>query len=131
MNQFEVVFPGGKKVDVLHGNFTIKTDQAKLSGGDGSAPEPFTLFLASIASCAGIYAKVFCEKRSIDTADMKLHMGFVYDQARQMIGTIRMQLAVPPDFPEKYDDAVIRAMNSCAVKRHMHPDVEFETTVVR
>lgn len=131
MSQFDVTFPGGKRVDISTGNFSIKTDQSKPGGGEGSAPEPFTLFLASLASCAGIYAKVFCDKRQIETADMRLGMDIVYDQSRQMIGKIELTLRVPADFPEKYDDAVMRAMNSCAVKRHLHPDVVVEASVVR
>ncbi|MBW2050564.1 MAG: osmotically inducible protein OsmC, partial [Deltaproteobacteria bacterium] len=50
----EVSFPGGKRVDAQIGGFTIKTDQSRDNGGDESAPEPFQLFLASIATCAGI-----------------------------------------------------------------------------
>ncbi|MBN2415045.1 OsmC family protein [bacterium] len=131
MSKFNVMFPGGKRVDVGVGDFTINTDQSKLGGGEGSAPEPFTLFLASIASCAGIYAKVFCDQRQIDTADMTLGMDIVYDTSRQMVGKVVISLRVPADFPDKYDDAVIRAMNTCAVKRHLHPDVVVESMVVR
>lgn len=131
MSQLEVNFPGGKKVDVAVKNFTVQTDQSRAGGGDESAPEPFTLFLASLASCAGIYALVFCESRSIDTSQMKLFMDTEYDPQKQMIGKVILKLAVTDDFPEKYDSAVIRAMNSCAVKRHLHPDLAVETAVVR
>jgi len=49
-----ISFPGGKRVDAQVGDFTLRTDQPKDHGGDGSAPEPFALFLASIGTCAGI-----------------------------------------------------------------------------
>jgi len=55
----EVSFPGGTKIDAQIGEFMINTDQATANGGDESAPEPFQLFLASIATCAGIYALSF------------------------------------------------------------------------
>jgi putative redox protein len=45
-----VTFPGGKRVDAQAGEFTLRTDQSRDHGGDGSAPEPFTLFLASLGS---------------------------------------------------------------------------------
>jgi ribosomal protein S12 methylthiotransferase accessory factor len=47
-----VSFPGGKKVIAQMGDKLIATDQSVESGGEGSAPEPFTLFLASLATCA-------------------------------------------------------------------------------
>ena len=53
--EIEVSFPGGKRVDATFGGFTIRTDQPVSAGGQGSAPEPSALFLASLATCAGIY----------------------------------------------------------------------------
>jgi len=70
----EVSFPDGKKIDAQIGEFTINTDQAVANGGDESAPEPFQLFLASIATCAGIYALSFCQSRNIRPDGMSLSM---------------------------------------------------------
>jgi len=49
-----VSFPAGKRADAQFKGFTIQTDQSPRGGGEGSAPEPFDLFLASIATCAGV-----------------------------------------------------------------------------
>jgi hypothetical protein len=64
-NTLTVSFPGGKRVDASFDGFDIATDQAVDSGGEGSAPEPFDYFLASLATCAGIYVLGFCQKRNI------------------------------------------------------------------
>ena len=61
--KIEVTFPGGMQVDAQVEGIIVKTDQAVKNGGDGSAPEPFQLFLASIATCAGVYALDFCNAR--------------------------------------------------------------------
>ena len=50
-----VDFPGGARVDAHFGPYTVATDQPTMGGGTGSAPTPFAVFLASIATCAGIY----------------------------------------------------------------------------
>ena len=50
-----VDFPGGDRVDAHFGSYTVMTDQPNAKGEPGSAPTPFSLFLASIATCAGIY----------------------------------------------------------------------------
>ena len=49
--ELTVTFPGGKKVNAEFKGFTIKTDQPQTNGGDGTAPSPFDLFLASIGTC--------------------------------------------------------------------------------
>ena len=48
-----VTFPGGRKVIAQAGDQLIATDQPIEDGGQGTAPSPFMLFLASLATCAG------------------------------------------------------------------------------
>ena len=48
----KVSFPGGKRVDVDLGGFTLRTDQPRDAGGEGTAADPFSLFLASLAAWA-------------------------------------------------------------------------------
>lgn len=111
--------------------FTIKTDQGPKGGGEGLYPEPFTLFLASLGTCAGIYIKQFCDQRGIDASEITIDQEIGYDSMKKMIGKIQLNVNVPSDFPEKYESAVIRSANQCAVKKHIHPDIELVTVVRR
>ena len=52
--EMRIRFPGNKKVNADFDGFSLATDQPIEAGGDGSAPAPFDLFLASIGTCAGI-----------------------------------------------------------------------------
>jgi ribosomal protein S12 methylthiotransferase accessory factor len=126
-----VSFGGGKKVNAEFNGFTIKTDQGVYAGGEGSAPEPFTLFLASIGTCAGIFVLSFCQSRGISTDGIRIVQSHEAKESGRGIGKITITIELPPDFPEKYKDAVINAANLCAVKRHlMEPpvfDVRTET----
>ncbi len=123
----EISFPGGKKVDADFKGFTIKTDQGEKDGGEGSAPTPSFLFLASLGTCAGLYALNFCEKRKIDTTQLKLALEFNTHKKTNMVEKIRLKLTLPPDFPEKYKPAIIKAVDLCYVKKHLHEPPEFET----
>ena len=123
----EIRFPGGKKVDADFKGFTIKTDQGEKDGGEGSAPTPSFLFLASLGTCAGLYALNFCEKRKIDTAKLKLELEFKTHKKTHMVEKVRLKLTLPPDFPQKYKPAIIKAVDLCYVKKHLHEPPEFET----
>ena len=50
----EIVLAGGKRVHAIYsdgvGNVTLKTDQPKHKGGQGTGPSPFDMFLASIGT---------------------------------------------------------------------------------
>jgi ribosomal protein S12 methylthiotransferase accessory factor len=127
----EVSFAGGKKVDANFKGFTIKTDQSEKDGGEGSAPTPTFLFLASLGTCAGLYALNFCEKRQINTTQLKLVLDFETHPKTHMVTKIVMKLTLPPDFPEKYVPAIIKAMDLCYVKKHLHEPPAFETITQR
>jgi len=124
----DVSFPGGKRVDAKMGEFVIKSDQPAFYGGDGSAPEPFQLFLASIATCAGIYALSFCQSRRINTDSMSLTMECAWDEEKKRYQKFSIDLKLPEGFSEKYKKAVIKSMDLCAVKKHMIDPPEFEIT---
>jgi putative redox protein len=123
--EMEVVFPGGKKVDANYNGFTIKTDQPIRGGGDGSAPAPFDLFLASIGTCAGIYVLGFCQQRGIPTDGMKIVQRMEIDPIKRGIGGIALEIQVPANFPEQYKEAVIRSAELCAVKKYLQDPPEF------
>ena len=115
-----VDFPGGARVDAHFGPFTVKTDQPPAA----SAPTPFATFLASIGTCAGIYVLGFCRQRGIVTDGMKLVQRLEVDPATGLVPKVLLDIQLPPGFPEKYKDAVIRSAEQCAVKKHFeHPPV--------
>jgi putative redox protein len=43
-----------------------------------------------------------------------------------MVKKVVMRLTLPPNFPEKYASAIIKAMDLCYVKKHLHEPPEFE-----
>jgi len=121
----KVEFPGGKKVNARVGDFLIQTDQSVKAGGEASAPEPFDHFLASIATCAGIYALGFCKSRDLPTDGLDLSMVCEGDAKKKMFTRMSLNLTLPRGFPEKYRAGIIRAMELCAVKRHITDAPEF------
>ena len=125
----EVFFPGNKRVYARYKGFVVKTDQSVKGGGDGSAPAPFDLFMVSIGTCAGIYLLSFLEQRGLSTDDAGLVMRQEHDPETKLVSKVSLELKVPADFPEKYREAVIRAVELCAVKRHFDNPPAFETYV--
>jgi putative redox protein len=118
-------FPGGAKVDAHFGGFTIHTDQPPMGGGDGSAPTPFAVFLASIGTCAGIYVLGFCKQRGLPTEGIRIVQRMYNDPFSGMIGKIDLEIQVPPSFPEKYRPSLVRSAELCAVKKHFENPPKF------
>ena len=117
--EMKIDFPGGKKVTTHFHNRSIPTDQPISSGGDGTAPAPFDLFLASIGACAGFYVLAFCDTRKIPTDELSLTMTTKRDPEKKLITQMDIAIHLPPEFPEKYHKAVIKAAEYCTGARHL------------
>jgi ribosomal protein S12 methylthiotransferase accessory factor len=126
--EMKIYFPGGKKVYADYGEYTVETDQPVRGGGDASAPAPFDLFLASIGTCAGIFALGFMQQRGIDPTGASIAMSPQFDPEVGLITKIDIDLKLPEGFPEKYKSAIVNAMNLCTVKKHLHQPPEFAVT---
>lgn len=109
-------FPGGSRVDAHFGSHIVKTDQPIPGGGEDSAPTPFAVFLASIGTCAGIYVLGFCRSRNLPTEGIRIVEKINYAQTG-MAEHIDLEIQVPPEFPAKYYEALIRSADQCKVKQ--------------
>ncbi|MDZ7370838.1 MAG: OsmC family protein [candidate division KSB1 bacterium] len=118
--ELKVTFPGNLQVNAEYGPFVIETNQ------DGSAPPPFALFLVSIGTCAGIYVLSFCKQRGIPTDGLQIIQRMESDPVTHMIKKVILDIHLPAGFPEKYREAVIRAADQCAVKKHLAEPPAFE-----
>ena len=118
-------FPGGLRVDANFGPYTVATDQPP-PYGSGSAPTPFATFLGSIGTCAGIYVLSFCQQRGIPTDGVRIHQSLEVNRNTGMVSKVKLDIQVPPEFPDKYKSAVIRAADQCAVKKHFENPPQFE-----
>jgi putative redox protein len=115
-------FPGGSRVDAHFGEFTVQTDQPPAA----TAPTPFATFLASLGTCAGIYVLGFCRQRGLPSDGIRIIQRVHSDRSTGMVDKIEMEIQVPPEFPEKYRDALVKSAELCAVKKHLETPPQFE-----
>jgi putative redox protein len=118
-------FPGGARVDAHFDGFTVATDQPPAGGGENSAPAPFAVFLASIGTCAGIYVLGFCKQRGLPTEGIRIIQRINRSMMTGMVEKIDLEIQVPPSFPEKYYDSLVRSAELCAVKKHLENPPKF------
>jgi ribosomal protein S12 methylthiotransferase accessory factor len=125
----EVSFPGGKRVTATVGPFEVETDQPRDLGGEASAIAPYDLFLASIATCAGVYVLGFCQARGLPTEGLALVQHHEFDEGTHLVRAVRIELKLPPGFPERYRAAIVRAAESCKVKKTIAAAPSFEVVL--
>ena len=115
----KIIYPGGRRINAEYKGHTIQTDQSLLSGGDGLHPNPFDLFKTSLGTCIGYYVMRFCNEREIPLEWIHLEIDFQEDD---YIESVDIKIVLDPQFPKKYLKAVVKATESCKVKKQLtHP----------
>ncbi len=127
--QMKISFPGGSRVDAAYDGATIHTDQPVRHGGEGTAPAPFDLFLASVGTCAGFYVVKFLEQRELSTDGVRLELTTRRNPETRHVDEIVLELELPEEFPAKYRRAIVNAINLCTVKKHLIDPPEIRTEI--
>lgn len=90
---------------------------------------PFDLFFASIATCMGFYALRFCQERGLPAEGLGLTLEPIREGEAKNVTLVRIDVLLPAGFPEKYRSAIARAIDHCAVKKHILEPPRFELHV--
>ena len=125
---FTITFPGGVAVEAETKGIRVRTDQPPPLGR-ASAMSPFDLFFASIGTCAGFYALRFCQERELPTEGLGLMLEASKDPQTSRVSVVKIALTLPEGFPEKYRDAILRAVDQCTVKRHLVQPPKVEVAI--
>lgn len=125
-SKYNITFDGNKKISAHFRDFIVNTDQPVAGGGDNTAPSPFELFLASVGTCAGFFVASFCQSRSIPIGNISIIQTMLRNDTTHMVEKITLNIMLPPDFPEKYKAAVIKAADTCVVKKHLQTPPEIQ-----
>jgi len=75
----------------------------------------------------------FCEKRNIPTEHISLIQRNEYgkrDEGKTFLEKIIIEIIVPPAFPEKYHNALIKVADQCAVKKTIMNPPQFEVKTI-
>jgi putative redox protein len=128
--EIRIAFPGGRRVEAHFGEHVVATDQSVAHGGAGTAPEPFDLFLASLATCAGFYVLSFCQTRNIPTTGIELVQRGHFNGVTHRLERVELEIHLPAGFPEGYRVSVVRAAESCKVKKTLASPPEISVSAL-
>ena len=92
-------------------------------------PSPFELFLSSLAACAALTIDAYCAYRGLQIDGLKIHATAERDEKTHMATRITYEYEFPDGFPDNEKHLVIRAANTCFVKKHLYTPPKFESVI--
>ena len=127
----EISFPEGRYVEGRYKEYVVRMGPSGKEWWDGPIPGAFDLFVISIGLCTAAVVWGFLDHRDLPARDVRLILRRRSDPETHMITDLKTILYMPADFPPKSREAVGRAAEACAVKRHMlqPPRLSFEVNI--
>ncbi|SEI40947.1 ribosomal protein S12 methylthiotransferase accessory factor [Azotobacter beijerinckii] len=123
--EIKVNFLDNLRLEARFDDFTVIADQPIRYKGDGSAPGPFDYFLASSALCAAYFVKLYCQTRDIPTDNIRLSQNNIVDPENRYKQTLKIQVELPADIPEKDRLGILRSIDRCTVKKVVQTGPDF------
>jgi len=127
MTSITVEALGGIRFSASARGHQVLCDPSTESGVENIGMSPPELFLSALGCCVGVYVVRFCEKRSIPTEGMKIHVSSKSAEEPSRIGNILFEIEMPKAIPQELRGEVINAAKTCYLHNTLNnpPEMDF------
>jgi uncharacterized OsmC-like protein len=103
----------------------IHVDQPAEAGGSDAAPTPVELFVASLASCVGVYVRRYLARHGLPAEGLSVAAEFDMADRPARVGQVHVSIDVPHGVPDERRDALLAVASHCTVHNTLEdpPDV--------
>ncbi len=108
-------------------NHKIIIDQPKDKGGTDEGMNPLEVFLAALASCAGFYAKNYCQNSGIETKDLEITVSSSLASDKPMrFQDIKVKISLGDNIADR-KDPLLAFVKNCPVHNTIksNPVIQF------
>ena len=125
----EVSFVGTTRVHARAKDLEVEIGPPPGRGGDPDAYGPFDMLLCGLATCTGSAVRDFLQERGYLTAGAGLRIVAERSETTHLLENVSIEIRVPAGFPEKYEEAIVRAAGTCPVKTQLGLKPRFTVAV--
>ena len=103
----------------------VVVDQPAEMGGDDVGPTPTELFVGSLASCVGFYARRYLARHDLDATGLAVEVTYTMATKPSRVGDVTLRLVVPAGVPVERQAALMAMAGHCTVHNTLTvtPDV--------
>lgn len=94
---------------------SVVVDQPLEMGGEDVGPTPTELFVASLASCVGFYARRYLARHDLDATGLAVEVTYTMATKPSRVGDVTLRLVVPAGVPLQRQAALMAMAGHCTV----------------
>lgn len=122
MPRLEVQHDTGDRFRIGVRGHEVVVDQPPPAGGD-AGPTPTELFVASLAACAGFYARRFLARHGLSDGGLVVACDFDWAPDHSRVASVALRIEIPGGVPDGLRPALLRAVDRCTVHESIRDGV--------
>lgn len=128
--QMLVTHEAGDRFAIQIRGHRVVVDQPEALGGDDEAPTPTELFVASLASCVGFYARRYLARHRLDATGLRVEVAWDMATKPSRVGEVTLRIVVPAGVPEQRRAGLLAQASHCTVHNTLHqpPPIAIDLT---
>jgi uncharacterized OsmC-like protein len=121
----------GDRFEIDIRQHVLSVDQPAADGGEDTAPTPIELFVGSLASCIGFYARRFLARHDLPTEGLSVTADFAVDARPARVSDVSLHIRVPDGVPEERRAGLLAVARHCTIHNSLQqpPQVSIELAV--
>jgi putative redox protein len=127
MVRIDIDYESGLRCQAVHGpsGMALTTDAPVDNQGRGEAFSPTDLAATALGTCVATIMGIYAEREGFSLRGMKIvvEKTMSADQPRR-ITRVEMAFTMPPGLSEKHRRALENCVETCPVRRSLHPAIE-------
>ena len=117
------------KVSISWRNGTIYADEPISSGGQDTAPDPFTLLLASLASCTLSTLRMYIDRKEWQIPEIFVEVNMFQTLSPAFSTTIERKITFNNAIEEEQKERLLQIAKKCPVSKILENNIALDTTI--
>jgi uncharacterized OsmC-like protein len=128
--EMKVAYKGGKRFMVTTRGHQLLVDQPLEEDGADKGMTPPEIFVASLATCMGVYILNYCKNIGINPNDMMLSVDWKKASNPARIGSIKVEIKLPKIKAKDRQKAIIKVAEHCLVHNTIQTPPEISVKLI-
>lgn len=114
---------------ILWRNGKIIMDEPENVGGRDLGPDPFSIFLASLASCTLSTLRMYIDRKEWDIPEIKISLNLSQETEPALKTTIYRSISFTNDISEDQKERLLNIAEKCPISKLLKGNITIETTL--
>ena len=110
-------------------NGTLLMDEPENVGGQNIGPDPFSTFLASLASCTLSTLRMYIDRKGWDIPEISISLNLTQENAGEIVTTISREITFSTAVSEEIKARLLIIAEKCPVSKIVKNQVLINTTL--